>query len=157
MNLKFNFVIVAGLILISTVSSAAIANSDGYSDARKPSAEQIHEHMHHMLDKLAARLEIKASQLPAWEEFSKSLEYLPEQHVTKPGDEADAATIAKYRADQAEDFAKKLAKVADATAKLQTVLSEDQRKILNQVSRRFLHRRPDWNNNAHHHESEGRN
>ncbi len=157
MNLRHNLIIVAGLILIATVSSAVMANSDGYSDSRKPSAEIIHEHMHHMLDKLAARIEIKASQQGAWEEFSKSIEFLPEQHISKPGDDADAAAIAKYRADQAADFAKQLAKVAAATAKLQTVLSEDQRKILNQVSRQFLHKNHDCHNKSYHHESDNRN
>jgi hypothetical protein len=157
MKLKHNCIIVAGLILISTLSSAVMATSDGYSDSRKPSAEKIHEQMHQMLDKLAARLEIKASQQGAWEEFSKSIEFLPEQHINNPSDEADAASIAKYRADRAADFAKKLAKIADATAKLQAVLSDDQRKILNQVSREFLHKKHDWNNKAHHHESESRN
>jgi hypothetical protein len=157
MNLKHKLYFLAGLILMSTMSSAVMANSDVHSDSGKPGAEKIQEHMHHMLDKLAARLEIKASQQGAWEEFSKAIEFIPEQNTNKPNDEADAATIAKYRADQAADFAKKWAKVADATAKLQSVLSEDQRKILNQVSRQFLHKKHDWKNQSHHHELESRN
>jgi hypothetical protein len=42
-------------------------------------------------------------------------------HINKLSEEADAVIIAKFRAEHAGDFAKKMAKVADALAKLQMV------------------------------------
>ena len=69
--------------------------------------------------------------------------------MKKPNDDADASTISRYRAEKATEFARKLTKVADATAKLQTALTEDQRKVLNQASHRFLDRRPGENCKGH--------
>lgn len=45
------------------------------------SPEKMHEHMKDRLDKLAERLEIKASQQAAWGEFAKSVGMLSEQGV----------------------------------------------------------------------------
>ena len=101
------------------------------------------------LDKLAERLEIKSSQQAAWEDFAKSVEPLVEQSLKNPGDDADAATVARYRADRATEFARKLTGIADSTARLQKVLTEDQRKILNQASHRFLHEHNGWNREGH--------
>jgi hypothetical protein len=101
------------------------------------------------LDKLAERLEIKSSQQAAWEEFAKSVEVLADRNPKKPKDDADAATISRYRAEKATEFANKLTKIADATAKLQTALSEDQRKILNQTAHRFLHHDQGVNHTHH--------
>ena len=92
------------------------------------------------LDRLAQRLEIKASQQAVWEDFAKSIESLPDWNAKKPGDDADAATIARYRANRASEMAGKLTRIADATARLQAALSEDQRKILNQTAQLMLHR-----------------
>jgi hypothetical protein len=61
-------------------------------------------------------------------------------NAKKPGKDADAATIARFRAEQATGFAGKLTRIADATAKLQAALSEDQRKILSQTAQQVLHR-----------------
>ncbi len=134
--------------LMTAFHSVAIANPAGHCDNAQMSPEkiqeQIKEHMKARLDRLAGRLEIKASQQAAWEEFSKSVAMLAERHVKAPADDADAATISRYRADRAAEFAKKQAAVADATAKLQAALTEAQRKILTQESRRFLRRGHGW-------------
>jgi hypothetical protein len=119
------------------------------------SPEKMHEHMKARLDKLAERLEIKSSQQAAWGEFAKSVGMLAERSMKKPNDDADAATILRYRAEKATEFAKKLTRIADATAKLQTALTEDQRKILNQTSRRFLHKHHGWNHKHHGLDREG--
>lgn len=134
--------------LTTAFHSVAMANPPVHCDQTQMSPEkmqeQMQEHMKARLDRLAGRLEIKASQQAAWDEFAKSVTMLAEPHVKAPNDDADAAAISRYRADRAAEFAKKQAAVADATAKLQAALTEPQRKILNQESRRFLHTRHGW-------------
>lgn len=141
--------------LITALPPAAAANPAEHCDTKHASPEKMHEHMKARLDKLAGRLEIKASQQAAWEEFSKSVEAMAERQANKPSDDADAAAIARYRADRAAGFAKKMAAIADATAKLQAVLTDSQRKILNQESRRFLHHGHKWGHMDHEHEGKG--
>ena len=141
--------IVTGAILISTFHSIAMAATSENYDQRQMNREKMHEQMKVRLDKLAERLEIKSSQQAAWEEFAKSVEVLADRNTKKPKDDADAATISRYRAEKATEFANKLTKIADATAKLQTALSEDQRKILNQTAHRFLHHDQGVNHTHH--------
>ena len=121
-------------LLIPTFQSAALANEE-HCNQKHMSPEKMHEHIKARLDKLAERLEIKPSQQAVWEEYAKSVESLAERGVKRPADDADAATILRYRADRTTEFAKKLTAIADATAKLQKALTEDQRKTLNQVVR----------------------
>jgi hypothetical protein len=133
-------VIALGAFLIASFNSVAMASPGEHCDPGQMTAESIHGHLKVRLNKLADRLEIKSSQQASWEEFAKSVESLSDRSVKMPGDDADAATISRYRADKAAEFAKKLSVIADATAKLQKVLTEDQRKVLNQVSLHFLHK-----------------
>jgi len=130
--------IVSGAILITTFHSIAMATTAENYDHKQMNQEKMHGHMKARLNKLAERLEIKASQQAAWEEFAKSVEVLADRNTKKPNDDADAATISRYRAERATEFAKIFTRIADATAKLQTALSEDQRKILNQTAHRLL-------------------
>jgi hypothetical protein len=112
------------------------------------------QHVQERLDELAARLEIKASQEPAWQAFSGSVrDLMTPPHVQGKSDsqpaqgaaapELDAAALAREHANRAAEHAQKLARLADATAKLQQVLGSDQRLVLDEAARRFSH----W----HHH------
>lgn len=152
--------VVTGSILAATFHSIAMASPAEHYDRQQMIQEKMQEHMQeHMkarLDKLAERLEIKSSQQAVWEEFSKSVETLADRNGKKPGDDADAATISRYRADRAAEFASKLSRIADATAKLQAALSADQRKILDQTAHRFL-RHEHGAGSAHHGMDRGQN
>ena len=130
---------VTGAILMTSFHSIAMATSTENYDQKQMNQENMHGHIKARLDRLADRLEIKASQQAVWEDFAKSVEMLADRNVKKPNDDADAVTISRYRAERATEFANKLTKIADATAKLQSALSEDQRKILDQTAHRFLH------------------
>ncbi len=145
--------IVTGAILMTAFYSIAMANPAEHRDHKQMNPEQMQqyrqEHMKIGLDRLAQRLEIKASQQAVWEDFTKSVEMLTDQNAKKPDDDADAATIAHYRADRAAVFASKLNRIADATSRLQAMLSEDQRKIFNQTAHRFL-RHGQGVSHAHH-------
>ena len=147
-------------LLMATFHQVAMADPGGHCDQKHMSREQmapekLQEHMKARLDKLAGRLEIKASQQAAWEEFAKSVGTMAEQNMKKPNDDADAAAISRYRAEKAAEFAKKLTRIADATAKLQKALTEDQRKILNQTARHFLHKDHGWSHRNHGMDREG--
>ena len=153
MNIKLNKLILPtiaiGVLLIPTFHNIAMADSGSHCDHRQISPEKMQEQMKARLNKLAERLEIKSSQQAVWEEFVNSVGTLTEQGVKTPGEDADAATVARYRAERANDVAKKLTGIADATATLQKVLTEDQRKIFNQESHRFLHKEPGWGDRNH--------
>ncbi len=135
--------IVTGAILITSLNSIAMADPADHCGHMQMSREQMQQHMQERMktrmDRLAQRLEIKASQQAVWEDFAKSIETLPEQNAKKPTDDADAATIARYHADRAAEMAGKMTKIADATAKLEAALAPDQRKVLDQTAQLFLH------------------
>jgi hypothetical protein len=108
---------------------------------RKHRMEQMQMRMKARLAKMASRLEIKASQQAAWGDYVKARESVMANPPVRPARDADAATIARARADFMADMARKSAVVADATAKLQAVLTPDQRKVLDEMARRGGHRR----------------
>ena len=92
------------------------------------------------LEKLGGKLAIQPAQEAAWGAFEDSVESLPMKGMKRPGRDADATSIAQFRADRAKAMAEKFAKIADATAKLESVLSEDQRRIFDEASHRSLER-----------------
>ena len=151
LNIKFGVLatMVIGMVLVTAFHSVAMASPGGHCEHEQMSPEKMHQFMKSRLDKLEGRLEIKSSQLASWDEFAKSVESLSERHVKEPSPDADASTVSRYRAERAAEMAKNLATIADTTAKLQAVLTEDQKKILNQASHRFLRDRHGWNQQNH--------
>ncbi len=134
--LSFLPVLLVGAVLNGMVS-ATLAESATHRGELRPQPERMREFIKARLDKLANRLEIKASQQQAWEAFAKAVTALADRPVKHPDENADAATIAHFRADMVADMAKKLSAIADATDKLAAVLNADQRKVLNEEFRRF--------------------
>ena len=99
-------------------------------------AQRHQEMMQRHLDSAAARLEIKASQQSAWQGYSAAVKELAaEGKPPRPDADADAATIARQRAERASAFARKLGAIADATAKLQSVLTPEQKGVLTELTR----------------------
>ncbi len=135
-------VLVMGGLLLSGI--AAPAKADTPPQGRQGQEwhfdpEKMQAMITARLDKLHERLEIKASQQGAWDAFAKSVEALPQGMASPPDKDADAATIAHFRAERTANIAKKLSAIADTTAKLQAVLTPSQREILNEQSRHFGH------------------
>jgi protein CpxP len=130
----FSFAMLAGS---AAVVWAVPAAPDAKQSSSQDWAKEHHERFKHFADKMADRLEIKASQQAAWQAFTKSLEAAMEPPAKKAEQKSDAASIARMRADMAAVHAQKLAQIADATAKLQEVLSPDQRATLDQMAARF--------------------
>ena len=79
--------------------------------------ERMQARMSQRLDRLAARLEIKASQQDAWASYRKTVESLMQ--------------------DRPQRRAKSLFVMADATGNLQQVLDPAQRKVLDEITRNF--------------------
>lgn len=129
------------LVLATTAMPAATAATTADASAnRQEHAQKFEARIKARLDKMAARLEIKASQQGAWGDYVKAREAMLGDRPVRPAKDADAATIARSRAEFAAGMAQKLALVSDATAKLQAVLDENQQKTLNQMARRGGHR-----------------
>jgi hypothetical protein len=108
--------------------------------------EHWSQHVQGHLDKLAERLEIKASQEAAWQKFSGAFRDTMRLHAMMGhegtadgahGADADAATLARQQADRAKEHAQKLAALADATAALRQSLGADQRLVFDEAARHF--------------------
>ena len=129
--------LLAALPLVSTAQQER-------APADPPQSERMHEYMQQgterHLDHLAARLEIRASQQEAWKAFASAVRGLvPATPPEPPAKDLDAAARARRAADRAADRAKRLAQLADATAKLQQTLDPPQKEVLNEVAREFGH------------------
>ena len=116
----------AALVPASAPASASVENKQDW-------AKQHQEWFKHVTDRMASRLEIKASQQNAWQAYTKTLETIIERPAKTPEFKTDAASVTRAHADMAAKHAQKLAQIADATAKLQEVLTPDQRKTLDQI------------------------
>ena len=126
---------------IAGAAAQAPAPADHAAMHQRHGMEHMQMKMKERIAKMAARLEIKASQQGAWGDYVKARESMWANPPVRPAKDADAATIARSRADFAADMARKLAVVSDATAKLQAVLAPEQRKVFDEMARRGGHRR----------------
>lgn len=123
--------------LVLAVSAAWLMASTAYAGDRMM---ERHERIKARLERLEGRLEIKPSQQAAWAEFQESVEKLPMKKIGRPGKDADASEIAKFRADRAKVMADRFSRIAETTARLESVLSDNQRKIFDEASRKSLER-----------------
>lgn len=104
---------------------------------RAKMGERMQLRMKQRLDRMAARLEIKASQQDAWSAYRQAREsMMAGARPQRPGQDADAATLTRFRAEMAQRRAQHMALMADATSKLQEALDPNQRKVLDEMSRR---------------------
>lgn len=126
--------------IVAGAGSAALAAADAtpMPPAAAEWAKHRQEWIGERLDHVANRLEIKASQQDAWQAFAKSVQALAPGQRMPPAAAGDAAAMVRSRADAAAEKAKKLAQIADATAKLQSILTPEQRTTFDQVVRETL-------------------
>lgn len=129
---------ISGLLLVVPLGSAWAA--DASNDMAKERLQHRQEWVRAKLERDANRLEIKASQQAAWQEYASARKAFAERTLHRPPQDADAAMIAKNHAERAAEVARKLATLADATAKLQVVLSPEQRMTLDQMARHGHHK-----------------
>ena len=128
-------------ILVVALATPAISFAEDHEHQhwqhREISAQERQEWIKQHLDKEAAMLEIKASQESAWAAYASAATELGSAYGNRkpPPPNTDAAATMRLHADQAATFAQNLAKLAEATEKLQSVLNEDQRKVLDRIVR----------------------
>lgn len=134
----------AGLALAAAVPVASAAPGPGAREMTPEMQERMQNRMQARLDRMAQRLEIKASQQDAWQAYVKvHKEQFDPAAMKAPPKDADAATLARHRADTAAKMAQKLAVLADATARLQEALTPEQAKTLADMTRRPMGGRHD--------------
>lgn len=144
------------------VATIGLVSSSAAEPAAPPAAGAPHtlhdsmeqhwsRHVEEHLDKLAERLEIKASQEPAWQKFSAAFRETMRQHAllghppmwaaqsgrAPDAGPDDAAALAREQADRAQKHAQALAQLAEATAALQQSLGPEQRLVFNEAARHF--------------------
>lgn len=127
--------LVASLALATAVPVSA-ASGAGMREMTPEMQERMQSRMQARLDKMAQRLEIKASQQDAWQAYAKVHKDTFDGSMKPAPKDADAATLARHRADMAAQMAQKLAVLADATAKLQSALTPEQAKTLADMTRK---------------------
>ena len=98
-------------------------------------ASHRQEWMKKRLEKAAERLGIESSQQEAWQAYANAIESpLGNGDAGKPADRpTDAAGIARLRADFAAAHAARMMNIANATARLQDVLTPEQQKKFNHM------------------------
>ncbi|HEX9810992.1 MAG TPA: Spy/CpxP family protein refolding chaperone, partial [Burkholderiales bacterium] len=110
-----------------------------------PAARQAHmqQHLQERLDRMAVRLQITPAQQDAWAAYAGTVQRLAGTKLARPAPEADAASVARFRAELAAERAQRLAQLADATAALQQALDPEQQqalgKLVRHAGRRFHH------------------
>jgi hypothetical protein len=145
------------LISLAAVTGANAADAEATKPAH--SGQHIAHWQQHReqweqqkLTRAANRLEIKASQQAAWDEYAAARKGLMQRPEAKPdGQSKDAAAVARHHAERATQFAQRLTVLAEATAKLQATLTPEQQKTLNQIA---LH--GDGHRHGRHHFHHGR-
>jgi len=133
--------VVTGLGALALAADKPAKPGPATAMAQPDRAEARKDMIQRHLDSVASRLEIKASQQSAWQTFASAVQALGETDAARsaPAPDADAATLARERAERATAFARKLTTIADATARLQGALSADQRNVFNQITREAGH------------------
>ena len=121
----------------------------GTQDRAAERQARIQHHLQERLDRMAERLQITSAQQGAWTTYVTAVQHLIGTKATRPAREADAASIARFRAELASERAQKLTQLADATATLQQTLNPDQRKTLDEIVRDAGHR--GWRKGYHGH------
>jgi hypothetical protein len=142
--------VAAAVLGISLIAAAAPATTQPFAEGghgpgphhakmseadRAQMRERMQARMVKRLDRLGARLEIKASQQDAWGAFRNSVESVIQDRPQRPARNIDAAALLRVRADMAQRRAQHLTTLAEATANLQQALEPDQRKVLDEVVR----------------------
>lgn len=136
--------VLAALLMVVCGASVTLVQAASGNDKAADSAQaarhadwdqQRNAMLQARLDRAAERLEIKASQQAVWNDYVTAVKTLAQRSDTSRDAASDAATLARRRADMATDTAQKLTRVADATGKLQAVLTADQRETLNEITR----------------------
>ncbi len=137
-----------GAVLATGFAATASAAPDGSQKMEHDWARHRQERVKARLAKTAERLGIQASQQSAWQAYTAAVESPAGDFHAGKNTPADAAGIARRRADMAAGHAAKLARIAEATAVLQAVLTPEQRRIFDRMAQ-HAHRRGHRHHDGH--------
>lgn len=126
------------LTVSALAADTAPAAKAAPADRKAEMEKHRQEFFKHMSERIADRLEIKPSQQGAFQAYTAALQTAMTPPASHPEYKSDAASMARMNADRAAEHAKRLAAIADATAKFQEVLSPDQRKTFDQMAAAFM-------------------
>lgn len=142
---------------VSLVQAGQNASPD--IDARQHRKEQWLAHrsafMQKNLDEMSSRLQITASEQPAWDQYKAARMAMLDQGFWQPGANMNAANLAKLNAERSERMAKKTAVMSQATSTLRAELTPSQQQVMDEMAheRHMKHfgrhgRKPGLNNGA---------
>jgi len=132
---------VAVLAIAGTAAAQMPMMHGGMSEpGAGPSPEQRAQMMDMHLNRMAERLEIKASQEAAWQDYVAAHKAMFGARPDEKPAATDAAALVRAHADRAAQMAAKLGKLADATAKLEAVLTPPQRRVLDGMAQAMASR-----------------
>ena len=150
------------LALASPAVSFAHDQEHHHWQQQERSSQDRTQWIKNRLTREAAMLEIKASQQSAWETYSAAALELTSTYGESKAlpSNPDAAAAMRLVAEQATFFAQRMGKLADATEKLQAVLNEDQRKVLDRIvmlhtQHEGMHDRGHWQDRERRHDEGG--
>jgi protein CpxP len=131
------------VLVVATLAAAAPSVWSQPTDTSAPAAQdnasarqaRIQQHLQARLQRMAEHLQITPAQQTAWTMYATSVQSLIGANPARPAPEADAASIARFRAELAAERAQKLSQLADATATLQQALDPQQQKTLDEIVR----------------------
>lgn len=87
------------------------------------------------LNYMARQLNITSAQQSAWDSYAKAMTNMANQRWDQnyPGPDASQAAVLKYRSDRAAAHSKTLNELSQATAKLEAVLTAEQKQQFNYI------------------------
>jgi hypothetical protein len=124
----------------------ALAAPDAGHNMEHDWARHRQERLKARLARTEERLGIQAAQQGAWQAYAAAIENPIGHDRREERIPTDAAGIARRHADMAAAHAARLAKIADATAALQAVLTPEQRQEFDHIVRRD---HPDYRDRHH--------
>jgi protein CpxP len=131
------------VFVVAILAAAAPSVWSQPTDTSAPAAQdnaaareaRLQQHLQGRLNRMAERLQITPTQQGAWTSYVNTVQSLVGTKLTRPASEADATSIARFRAELAAERAQKLSQLADATAALQQALDPQQQKTLDEIVR----------------------
>lgn len=128
---------IAILLGVTAVPLTSNAHERAPMEGHPPNADMRAHWTKAEMEREANWLEIKASQQSAWDAYvAAHIDLMHALDNFQPlAPNVDAGAAMRQHAERTEAFAQSLATVADATEKLQSVLDDNQRKVLNRIVR----------------------
>ncbi|HLF22789.1 MAG TPA: hypothetical protein VI565_02630, partial [Burkholderiales bacterium] len=113
--------IIRRLVPVLVVASLAAGAPSAWSQPADTNAPAVRDNtaarqarMQERLNRMAERLQITPAQQDAWAAYAGTVQRLVGTKLARPAPEADAASVARFRAELAAERAQKLTRLADA-------------------------------------------